>query len=72
MIGIIIFGASNIDGFSFGIEGYDIYHHLPTPSLPLTIEIIISVNDDNDGRPLKRYFLPSIFLSLCVFDISQN
>ncbi len=52
MIGIIIFGASNIDGFSFAIEGYDIYHHLPTPSLPLMIEIIISVNVDNDRRPL--------------------
>ncbi len=28
------------------------YHHFSTPSLPLTIEIIISENDDNDGRPL--------------------
>ena len=25
-----------------------------TPSLPLTIEIMISENDDNDGRPLRR------------------
>ncbi len=52
MIEIIIFGATILYGFTFGIEGYDIYHHFSTPSAPLTIEIIISVNDDNDGRPL--------------------
>ncbi len=54
MIVINIFGATIIDGFTFGIDSYDIYHHFPTPSLPLTIEIIISVNDDNDGWPLMH------------------
>ncbi len=29
--------------------GYDSYHHFSTPSLPLTIEIIISENDEYDG-----------------------
>ncbi len=28
---------------------YDSNHYFPTPSLPFTIEIIISINDDNDG-----------------------
>ncbi len=28
------------------------HHHFPTPSLPLTIVIIIDVNDDDSGRPL--------------------
>ncbi len=32
----------------FTIKSYDIYHHFSTPS----IEIIISVNDENDGPPL--------------------
>ncbi len=43
MILIIIFIVSNRTACN---------HHISTPSLPLTIEIIISVNDDNDGRPL--------------------
>ncbi len=53
-------------GFYFSLVFYDllihctlndIYHHFPTPSLPLMIEIIIRVNDDNDGRPLKWFAL---------------
>ena len=33
IIMILIFGAAIIDGFSFGIDGYDVYHHFSTPSL---------------------------------------
>ena len=37
------------------------------PPPPLTIEIIISVNDENDGRPLrlKWYFFIPKFLFVC-------
>ncbi len=75
MILIIIFDVTIIDGFTFGIDSYDIYHHLSTPSLPLMIEIIISVNDGNDGRPLNIKMLShrlTLFNGIALFPIYSN
>ncbi len=36
------------------VKCYDNCHHFSTPSPPLTIGIIIEVNDDNCGRPLTQ------------------
>ncbi len=53
MIVIIILVWRIIQLVTVGIVSYDIYHHfLKNPSLPIMIEIIISINDDNDGWPL--------------------
>ncbi len=69
MIVIIIFGVAiiHVDDFSFGLDSYDIYHHYSTP-LPLMIEIIIIVNDDNDGWPLKHVLLCMAAFKFCKLE----
>ena len=49
-----------------------ILNHLPTPSLPLTIEIIISVNDANDGRSLKGLLIISTMLTRGTLGIRRD